>query len=220
MYTICSLMYFKHIPISLGNMGFCGNQPTKRCEQGKNLILLFWGTERKTRALWSHLYQQNCMYFLRNFVLTSKPFQGQLLVSMTTTSMASSSPPAHWWHRTEEGHMWWIELCISYNYGYSRKTTIYPISWEFKMLCSWHDAMDKAGQHVKIQIYCKLDCEPYVIWSVSHIKMHFLVSPSAWMQNTWVFNFPWFFPFFFSKDFFHFQNEAIMKNTWNIGWES
>lgn len=89
---ICSLMYFKHIPVSLENMGFCGNQPTKRCEQGKNLILLFWGTERKTRALWSHLYQQNCMYFLRNFVLTSKPFQGQLLVSMTTTSMHLALP--------------------------------------------------------------------------------------------------------------------------------
>ena len=83
-------------------MGFCGNQPTERCEQGKDWILLFWRTERETRILWPHLYQQNCMHFNRNFVSTAKPLQGQLLVSMTTTSTASSFPPAHWWHKTEE----------------------------------------------------------------------------------------------------------------------
>ena len=119
----------------------------------------------------------------QNFIWTSKPLQGQLLVSMTTMSMASSSPPVHWWHMTEEGLMWWIQLCIGYSHGYSRKTTIYLIPWEFRMLCSWHDAVAKSWGRIEMQIYYKCSREPW-LWLdfVSHIKIHFSVSPGSWMQ--------------------------------------
>lgn len=165
---------------------------------GKELDTLVLRDREKNKSFMITSLPAELHVLSQKLCIDFKAFSGTIAGFHDNHIYASSSPPAHWWHRTEEGHMWWIELCISYNYGYSRKTTIYPISQEFKMLCSWHDAMGKAGRHVKIQIYYKLDCEPYVTWSVSHIKMHFLVSPSAWMQNTWVFNFPWFFSFFFS----------------------
>lgn len=96
---ICFLQLWVCAPFAfLGEVGI----------KGKNVMLLSEG-QTESRCNESHLLQTG-MSFHRNFLLTWKPLQEPLLVSMTTTPVTSSYHLAH--SLREMGHnVWWVCLC-------------------------------------------------------------------------------------------------------------
>lgn len=67
-------MYFKQIPVFPGIVGFCGNQPTERCDSGEELGTLVLRERERNQGFIYKPAEFHVHY--RNFVLTSKPLQG------------------------------------------------------------------------------------------------------------------------------------------------
>lgn len=165
----------------------CGNQLAERCEQGKNMILLFWGTEREIKALWFTslpaelhvLSQKLCIDFKNlwrdNCWFPWQPYLWHLAFFLHVGDIKQRKAPCDGFR------------CASVAAMDSQEKTQFILYLE-NLRCYIVNVMlwPKAWGHVKIQICYKLGLSLECGWIcfTHQTALYFSVSPGAWMQNT------------------------------------